>query len=297
MFKSFQNLYEDCQTQTSDSDTASLSYLKTKLNEGISKAYGILNAEHFYTNATDTTADGQSSYPKPYNCDKMVSVKVTIGSVDYVAIEFPGSGSQWIALTGGTGTASENAYPTYFFVKRNTYEIWPTSSTDGYTITVRYKRRHKDLTQADYTTGTITTLANAGTAVTGSGTTWTAAFIGRFFKIDADGEWYEISARTSNTAITLAREYGGTAISGGSESYTIGEGSLLPFDFQDIPMNFALWKYYKQKKRLDLANDYKQEWLENLEDLKSYASSDTVSGVLSEDIAIKNPNEWPQNLS
>ena len=55
-------------------------------------------------------------------------------------------------------------------------------------------------TIAPYTTGTVTV---SGAAVTGSGTTFTSAMVGRLFY--ANGETREISARASNTAITLDR--------------------------------------------------------------------------------------------
>lgn len=90
----------------------------------------------------------------------------------------------------------------------------------------------------EYTTGTITTLANGGTAVTGSGTdfdgfiTDTTAY-DYYFRIDGDGTggasvWYKIASVTDDTSLTLSDAYGGTAISSGSEAYTICTISLLP---------------------------------------------------------------------
>lgn len=294
---SFNTLYSKCQSITGDSTSASLTLFKYWLNRGIQKAYGILDTEYFNTSATDATADGTSSYPLPYNCEKMHSLKVTIGTKDYVVVEYPGDENSWIALCGGTSTASESTYPTYYFPKRNTYEIWPTSSTDSYTITLRFKRNTKNLSQDDYTTGTIKTLANGGTAVTGDSTSWTAAFVGRYFKIDADGYWYEITARTSNTAITLAREYGGTAIAAGSESYTIGEASLLPEGYQDLPLFYTLFRYFKFKKRQDIATDYRGDWESGLANLAADTGNLTTSGVLAEDITIIDSNQWPSGLS
>lgn len=91
---------------------------------------------------------------------------------------------------------------------------------------------------AEYTTGTITTLANAGTAVTGSGTNFdgfvtdTTAY-DYYFRIDGDGtgadsKWYKISSAGSDTGITLSDAYEGTAISSGTSAYTISVVSLLP---------------------------------------------------------------------
>jgi len=293
---SFQKSYERLQAISGDSDTASTTLFKALLNEGMQKLYASLDAEYFYTSITDLTADGNESYPLPFDCEKIVNYKTTISSRDYITVEYPGDENAWNALVGGSTTSDEQTYPTYYFVKRNTIEIWPFSSTSAYTITIRYKRRTKDLSQDDYTTGNITTLANAGTAVTGSGTIWTAGFVGRYLKINSDGNWYEISARSGNTAITLAREYGGTAIAAGSEAYTIGELSLLPEPFQDAPIDYALYVYYLQKENTALAGVYKTSFYEKMEQLKEYANP-TTSGVIGEDIEIINYNDYPSGLT
>jgi hypothetical protein len=91
---------------------------------------------------------------------------------------------------------------------------------------------------SEYTTGTITTLANAGTAVTGSGTDFDG-FVSDttnydyYFRIDGDGtgsssKWYKISTAGSNTSLTRSDAYEGTAIAAGTETYTISMVSRLP---------------------------------------------------------------------
>ena len=296
MYKSFQSLYEDCQSLSSDDDAASLAFFKTKLNEGISKCYAVLNAEYFYASATDATVDGQSSYPLPYNCGKVHSLKVAVSPTEkYVTLEFPGDENSWIALTE-SGT-SESAYPTYFFVKRDTYEIYPASSTDSYTMTIRYQLIPTQLTADDSATSTIKTLANAGTTVTSNAAAFTAAMVDRMFRIDADYNWYRIASYTSTTVIELAREYAGTAIAAGTSTYTIGEMSMIPEPYQDAPIDYALFMYYLLKKKPDLAGIYKTSFEEYLMKIKTYGGNLTTSGILQENIVIQDPNDWPVSLS
>jgi len=98
----------------------------------------------------------------------------------------------------------------------------------------------------EYSTGTILTLANAGTAVTGTGTDFdgnidTDSYI-YYFRIDDDGigdssKWYLIDSADSDTGITLASAYGGVAISDGTKAYTI---SMIP----DLPNEFHDWLIY-----------------------------------------------------
>ena len=295
---SYEQLYTRCQSQSSDSDASTLANFKLWLNDGIKKAYAVLNAEYFYASATAATADGTESYPLPYNCEKVHSIKVTISSKDYVAVEFPGGENEWLALTGGATSATENTYPTYYYVKKDTYEFYPASSTDSYVITVRYKIDPKDLTEDDFTTESVKTLTIATTAVVGNtGTTWTTAMTDRFFKIDDDGHWYRIASRTDAANIVLAREYGGTSIAAGTAGYTIGEMSFLPNSFQEMPIDYALYRYYLQKEEAARAGEYKSIFEDSLKRLREYGSNLTTSGVLVEDVHIRDYNNYPMGLS
>lgn len=67
-----------------------------------------------------------------------------------------------------------------------------------------------------YTTGTLSVTNNSQT-VTGVGTTWTTAMLGR--SILLGGLWYTISARASDTSITISAPYAGVTLSG--VTYTI----------------------------------------------------------------------------
>lgn len=62
-----------------------------------------------------------------------------------------------------------------------------------------------------YSTGTVS-IALGDTTVVGSGTTWTDEMVGRYIYLD--GFYYEITARNSNTSITIADAYFGTDLSG-----------------------------------------------------------------------------------
>ena len=92
---------------------------------------------------------------------------------------------------------------------------------------------------AEYTTGSIKTLANASTAVVSNAGTDFDGFLSDFttysyyFRIDGDGTggasvWYKIASATDNTNIVLSDAYAGTAIVAGTSAYTISKVSLLP---------------------------------------------------------------------
>ena len=296
MYKSFDDLVDDCQSQTADTDSTTETYFKSKLNEGIQKGYAALPSEYFFTSSTDLTEASTTSYPMPYNCEKLHTISVAIASTNYVVLEFPGNENQWISLIG-TGTPTASDYPLYFFPKTDTYEVYPQSSTASYVITLRYIDRGKNLTNADYTTDTIKTATSGSTAIVGNATVWTSAMEGRFFQLTDDDRWYKIASVTDNTNLVLSREFVGTSVSAGTASYKIGEMSLLPKSQQSLPVSYALWKYYGKKTNDPRAKSYKAEFDEGLEELKSYAGNLTTSGVIDEDIVIRNINDWPLDLS
>lgn len=62
-----------------------------------------------------------------------------------------------------------------------------------------------------YSTGTVT-INNGATGLVGSGTTWTSAMVGQYVLLD--GSWYEITAFTDTTHITIDT-YQGANLSGG----------------------------------------------------------------------------------
>lgn len=187
----------------------------------------------------------------PYDCDLVRSVTVTIDDTRYTPRQCP-SREQWDMLNRSTFTSD---IPEWWIVFNGQIGLWPTPATAGNTITINQKCRVIDLSVADYTTGTITSIANGALAVVGNSTVWTERMIGRFIRFTysdtantGDGEWYEIATVPSATTMTLVRAYGGTSIAGGTATYTIGQMPLLPEAFHDMPWLAAAADYWSKEK-------------------------------------------------
>lgn len=71
-------------------------------------------------------------------------------------------------------------------------------------------------TVATYSTGTLST---SGATVTGVGTVWTSAFVGRFIRIGSNTFFHRITARASDTSITIEEGLPTDAAAG--STYTI----------------------------------------------------------------------------
>lgn len=91
----------------------------------------------------------------------------------------------------------------------------------------------------DYTTGTVTVDVTTG-LVTGSGTTFTSAMVGRGFKATGHTTWYRVKTFTSTTSITIeddlddtATAYTGGAIASGT-AYTIQAATVLTITAANI---------------------------------------------------------------
>jgi hypothetical protein len=236
------------QEMTADTSSGSLTTLKRYANLGYHAVLADLGRVISEKTQTALTVANQQYYQMPSNTLFIKSITVTVGSIPYPLEEIPDQ-ETWDALNADLTSSSD--IPTYFFVRPgfgiNGTEIgiFPKPASASNTITVVYEAGDRDLTNDAYTTGTVT-LANGSATVTGSGTTFTPAMVGRYFKGTVDGVWYRIVTYTSATVIVLENVFEGTA--GAGLAYTINEAFNLPEDLHILPIYFALSHYYDIKQ-------------------------------------------------
>lgn len=106
------------------------------------------------------------------------------------------------------------------------------------------------------TTSITARTAQGGDIVTGSGTSWNASMVGYMFRIPysssvngGDNFPYTINQVYSTTVLALNTYYGGSSISAGSSTYTIGQISIIPTAYQLIPVYRAAELYYTVIKK------------------------------------------------
>jgi len=269
--KSYTTLRNAYSSITGRTTSADLTLADQWINDGHRKA--LKAVPHLREKvATLSTTSGTAYISLPYDFEQILDgVKITISSKDYPIKPAP-SRAFWNAVTEGAVSSSD--YAEYFWIEPSTKRIYltPTPATSlSSALSVPYKRRVKDLGIADYTTGTAGVTSGA-TTVTGSGTTWTSKMAGRYIKLtesdtatSGDGEWYEIASVASTTSLTLVKAYNGTTASGAS--YTIGQMPLLPEDYHDAPLDWALYRYYKSKNDASRANEHLMAFKDQLKDM------------------------------
>lgn len=231
-------------TKVATTDTNNVTLLVQFLNDSIRTMCNIRGGKWWFLETTKdvATVASQRGYAIPAKIRKLMSLYVTVGTTVYQPTPVYDN-NEWNSILAAD--LGEDDMPRYYYVQGRTVQIAPTPASTSGTITMRGRLAVKDLSIADYTTGTISTLANGGTAVTGSGTTFTAAMADgyRYLRITdsdsalkGDGFWYPISAYTSATAITLGAPYQGTALAAASAAYTIGQMTPIPEAYDMAPI-------------------------------------------------------------
>lgn len=281
-YTSARNLYGSL---TNNTTTSNLTLGDTIMNQYIREVCSMsFNWDFLEQTFTIPTVASQQNYNLPYNYDRINSLTVTIGTYKYPVKEVPNR-AYWDQLQLTTNFTS--SYAQWYYIDAGQAYLWPTPSVSTNTIAFNIKIMPKDLTNADYTTGTVS-VTNGSPTVTGSGTTFTAAMVGRYLQLTADGYWYKILSYTSATVITLEKNYGGSTATGAS--YTIGEVSVLPETYQLAPVFQAVGEYWSQNNQDDRANQYYAKAERLIKQLKSDHGNKSTSVRLNTKGPISNPN-------
>lgn len=278
-----------------DPEALTLGY--KNINMGIKKLEIMLGMPPLEEERTYSTLTSTISYPLPNRFIRLIELYVTNGTMRYYA-EPVYNDADWGVYQRQSSITGDQLRKVFVRPGLHTFEVFPKFATASLTMTMVYESFTKDLSADDYTTGTITTLANGGTEVTGSGTTFTEAMAGRWFKTD-DGEWYRIGGYTSATAITLQMPYQGTAIAAGSSTFKIGEITRLPEGTHELPVEYALWQHFSGPRRDDAkALVHKNNWLEGIKWAKQefgsrYASAIIPSQRYIQKAVFRDSNDYP----
>lgn len=257
--------YQNWTDESSDNQTDGTEFI----NDSVRTICNLQGGKLRFLEATKdlVTVASQDSYQIPAKFRKLIDLYIYSGSgTDSDTIYSPEmvfDPTKWKYIK--QARYGESSTPYFTYVENQKFYINPTPSVSGNKITLRGRINVPDLSIADYTTGTIVSIANAGTALVGSGTTWTADMVGRFINIPqttaaggGDGLWYEIGGYTSATALTLLKAYEGTSIAAGSASYTIGQVPPIPEAYQMAIVYRACALYWEDKSDGEKA---KRFWL------------------------------------
>jgi len=201
----------------STSDTVKMALIDANINDSIRTMCNLQGGKLRFLEATKDmfTVANQEAYQIPNGFRKLIDMYVYSEATasDTAVIYTPEmifDPTKWKLIKQARMGSQDVPYFTY--VESRRFFVNPVPQTTGNLMTLRGRLQTKDLTIADYVTGSIVSIANGGTALVGTGTTWTADMVGRYIQITettaangGDGFWYEIGAFTDSTHLTLTK--------------------------------------------------------------------------------------------
>lgn len=261
------------------SDVSSLLNFKRDINAGTSRFLAKLNRPVDRQSKFTDLATGQQYYQFPEDAIKMSYVKVLTGTEWYGLTEVADE-TTWIQLNRLTQTTQT---PTHFFVKGyDEVGLFPIPSTavpEG--IELIYEPKHVLLTADDYTTGTIS-VSNGLSTIVGNGTTFTTKMADGSYFLQItdgnDGNWYRVTNYGSPTSLTLENYYQG--ITSTTATYRIGQCSKIPEEFQEAPVDYAMYRHHLGKGEMDKAMQFNKLWLTSLKDAESVYGLSTSNQII-----------------
>lgn len=274
---SFQNLYGNVQDHTSDTTAAALAIHKARINDTHKELLGLHDWYFSEKTHSFTTVASDYTYDLPYDFGRMRTITIEISDTFYSLTEVA-SPDEWQRIQTYRDTQTSDI-PEYYHITGDRVEIYPVPSSNGDANngTFYYTKRVVDMQYDDYTTGTVT-LTNASTVVTGSGTTFTAAMVGRYIKGNLDARWYELSGFTSTTVMASKKSFQGTTAS--SLAYTIGEMPLIPEDYHALLWYQPVAQYWMMKKEPEQAAYYQALYDKGRQSFENTYSKRTSNQIL-----------------
>lgn len=257
-------------------DAATLVKLKRDINIGSSKLLAALGREYNRKSRyTDIIAD-QQFYQLPEDGQKLKEVVASTGGW-LVPLEQIADEHEWLQLN----MTNFSGQPTHYFIKGNDelglYPIPGSTITDG--LQLIFSPKHVELTQDDYTTGTLA-VTNGSQTVTGTTTVFTTKMVSQFLQVTdgSDGNWYRISDFVSTTVLTLENYYQGT--SGSVKAFRIGQVIDFPDEFAEAPSDYACYRHYLRRGDKNKANTFQSLFAAAIDEAKDQYSNTTDSQVI-----------------
>lgn len=273
----FEDQYKMAQQITGDTSPEGLIIFKRDINEGGSMFLNRLGRKFNKEYIRADLEAGKQYYQLPMGALRISSVRALHGTFWHTP-RLIASEDEWNARN--TITYRSN-YPIYYYIRGfkevGLYPIPMANTADG--LEISYEPQHVELTQADYTAGTVT-VSNGAVAVTHSASGFTPQMVGRWLQVTdgTDGKWYRIASYASTSQLSLENYYEG--ISGSGRSFRIGECMKIPEAYQDAPVYYAVDRFYLTQNDQDSATRFSQRFDLKLRSAKeTYGKSTSKAGI------------------
>lgn len=263
------------------SDATSIVDFKRDINAGTSRFLAKLSRPVDRQSKFTNMISGQQYYQIPEDAERISKIKVPNGSTSNVIrsmIEI-GDEEAWININ----QTPQQGVSTHFFVRGfDEFGLFPTpgySITDG--IELIYEPKHVILTMDDYTAGSVSVTYGSAT-ITGNSTIFTNLMASGAYVLQVtdgtDGIYYRITGYTNATTLTIENNYQG--ITNATATYRIGQVSKIPEEYQEAPVDYAMYRHYVEKGQLEQAQFHKSLWEGSLSDAEDVYGMSTSNQII-----------------
>lgn len=272
-----------------DTTSGTLTQLQQDMNQG----YVLFNAKlsRYFSRKQQFSdiIEGQSIYQTPIDCVRIIGTTLYVGgSSSYsVPLKEIRSEFEWRQIKAYPYSSNWPAY--YFMIGNDEMEIWPTASqnvTNG--IRFYYQQQDHFLSVSDIISGNLSpvqtvTMTNGSPTVTSTGSTFTTQLIGLQFQLTGvtDTTWYEIVDVPTSATLTLKSAFVG--ISGSGLSFRIGQLPIIPGEYHDALVNYALYLFFAGKGNEARSTQHLNLYNAAVDDAIEQYSSSTEGNVITDD--------------
>lgn len=274
--------------QSRDTTTGTLTQLQQDMNTG----YHLFNAKlsRYFSRKQQFTdvINGQSIYQTPLDCVRISSLTINTGSGSGAykqVVKEIRSEDEWRAIT--SYPYGSNWPEFYIMLGNDQFQVWPTASqnvTQG--IRFVYQQQDNDLTIQDILSTAVSatvTVSNGSTLVTATSGVFASYMKGLQFQLTGTNDltWYEIIDVPTATTLTLKSAFVG--LSGSALPWRIGQIPIIPQEYHDSIMHYALSLFYSSKGNESRANDHMTIYNNAVAQAIEDYSSANVSSVITDD--------------
>lgn len=281
----WQDLYIKTQRLAKDSNADVLIQLKQDLNTG----YHMFNQKlaRYYSRKQQFTdlINSQQVYQTPVDNVRIIGMTALVSPSYEIPLKEIRSEYEWRQIISVKNYKSN--WPVYYFVQgKDLVSIWPVpSQTIANGMRYYYQPQDHDMTIDDVTsttTGKTVTVANNSVSVsadTDNPFSTDMASLGFQVTGQVDVTWYNITSATSSS-LMLEEAYVG--VSGSGKAWRIGQLPIIPQEYQDAPMHWALFNYHEANGNSNRSQFHKNQYDNLVMQCQEDYSSSSESSVIDE---------------
>jgi hypothetical protein len=275
-----------------DTSSGTLTQLQQDMNQG----YQLFNAKlsRYFSRKQQFTdiIENQGIYQTPIDCVRIIGMTVAISNTYQTPVKEIRSEFEWRQIVAYPYASNWPAY--YFMIGNDELQLWPTPSQDV-TNGLRFYYQQQDhflsvddIVSSDLSPVQTCTVTNGSVTVTSTGSTFTSQLVGLYFQVTGvtDNTWYEIVEVPTSSTLTLKSAFVGT--SGASQSFRIGQIPIIPGEYHDALVNYALYLFFSGKGNETRGQQHLGLFNASVDDAIQQYSSSTEGNVISDDGAFLN---------